>query len=70
MKQYFIDASILLSILIMTTSCSPKVEMIPVELAYKAEATTGEGSIWHPERHTLFWVDIEGKTLYEYHPET
>ena len=54
----------------MTTSCSPKVEMIPAELAYQAEATTGEGSIWHPERHTLFWVDIEGQTLYEYHPDT
>ena len=44
--------------------------MIPAELAYQAEATTGEGSIWHPERHTLFWVDIEGQTLYEYHPDT
>ena len=43
---------------------------VPAELAYQAEATTGEGSIWHPERHTLFWVDIEGQTLYEYHPDT
>lgn len=38
------------------------------ELAYKATATTGEGSIWHPGRQSLFWVDIEGKTLYEYLP--
>lgn len=35
---------------------------------YKAMATTGEGSIWHPERKSLFWVDIEGKTLYEFLP--
>ena len=28
-----------------------------------------EGSIWHPDRNTLFWVDIEGKTLYEYIPD-
>lgn len=43
-------------------------QTITPELAYKAEATTGEGSIWHPDRKTLFWVDIEGKTLYEFMP--
>ncbi len=32
------------------------------EVIYKAEATTGEGSIWHPDRQTLFWVDIEGQS--------
>lgn len=40
-----------------------------VQVAYKAEATTGEGSIWHPERQSLFWVDIEGKRLYEFLPK-
>ncbi len=44
-------------------------QTITAELAYKAEATTGEGSIWHPDRKTLFWVDIEGKTLYEFMPD-
>ncbi|OAV68472.1 Gluconolactonase [Bacteroidales bacterium Barb6XT] len=39
------------------------------ELLYQAEAVTGEGSIWHPERKSLFWVDIEGQTLYEYLPQ-
>lgn len=24
----------------------------------------GEGPLWHPERHTLFWFDILGKTLH------
>lgn len=37
-------------------------------LALRAEATTGEGAIWHPGRQSLFWVDIEGQTLYEYLP--
>lgn len=42
-----------------------EVPSIKAELAFKAEASTGEGSIWHPGRQSLFWVDIEGKTLYE-----
>ncbi len=54
--------------LIMTTSCTSHVKSISSELVYEAKAMTGEGSIWHPSRHTLFWVDIEGQTLYEYHP--
>ena len=54
--------------LVMTTSCVSRVKSISSELVYEAKAVTGEGSIWHPSRHTLFWVDIEGQTLYEYHP--
>lgn len=51
------------------SACSHKVVEITPDLAFKAEATTGEGSIWHPGRKSLFWVDIEGRTLYEFHPE-
>lgn len=51
------------------TSCASNPQIISSDLAFKAEATTGEGSIWHPDRNTLFWVDIEGKTLYEFFPE-
>ena len=29
----------------------------------------GRDRFWHPDRNTLFWVDIEGKTLYEYIPD-
>ena len=47
------------------TSCSSAPKMIQSDLAFKAEATTGEGSIWHPDSNTLFWVDLEGQTLYE-----
>ena len=53
--------------LVMTTSCVSRVKSISSELVYEAKAVTGEGSIWHPSRNTLFWVDIEGQTLYEYH---
>ena len=52
----------------MTISCVSRVKSISSELVYEAKAVTGEGSIWHPSRNTLFWVDIEGQTLYEYHP--
>lgn len=38
------------------------------QVAYKATATIGEGSIWHPGRQSLFWVDIVGKTLHELLP--
>ena len=48
--------------------CSKSIEMT-AELSLQAEATTGEGAIWHPERESLFWVDIEGCKLYEYAPE-
>lgn len=51
------------------TSCTPQAKSISSELLFQAEATIGEGSIWHPGRETLFWVDIVGKTLYEYHPD-
>lgn len=53
-----------------TTAFSQTQENAKSELLYQAEATTGEGSMWHPERRSLFWVDIEGCTLYEYLPET
>lgn len=69
MKKTF--SNLVLSTFIMAfISCTPDVKHIPSELLYKAEATTGEGSIWHPGRKTLFWVDIEGKTLYEYSPDS
>ncbi len=41
------------------TSCINDPIIISPDLAFRTEATTGEGSIWHPDRNTLFWVDIE-----------
>lgn len=54
----------------LTEGCLCVYASVPVrtEPVFKAEAVTGEGSIWHPGRHSLFWVDIEGKILYEYQP--
>ena len=57
----------ILSLVVGLLSCETPTEKMTANLALKAEATTGEGAIWHPGRQTLFWVDIEGKTLYEYH---
>lgn len=28
-------------------------------------ATLGEGALWHPTRHSLFWVDILGRKIFE-----
>ncbi|MDD6209008.1 MAG: SMP-30/gluconolactonase/LRE family protein [Bacteroidales bacterium] len=39
-------------------------------LLHKETALCGEGAIWHPNRKTLFWVDIDGKRLFEWNPST
>lgn len=69
MKHVF--RNLLLSFIILEgSSCSKAPEIITADIIFEAEAITGEGSIWHPNRQSLFWVDIEGKTLYEYLPKT
>lgn len=35
-------------------------------LLHKLTSILGEGAFWHPVRKSFFWVDIEGKTLYEH----
>lgn len=35
-------------------------------LLHKLSSTLGEGAFWHSTRKSFFWVDIEGKTLYEH----
>lgn len=37
-------------------------------LLVDAQATLGEGPVWDQRRQKLFWVDIEGRTLYRYDP--
>jgi len=40
------------------------------ELILKETDITGEGVMWHAQRESLFWVDIEGCRVHEFHPQT
>ena len=35
-------------------------------LLYKSDCILGEGAFWHEARQSFFWVDIDGKGLFEY----
>lgn len=35
-------------------------------LLYKSDCYLAEGPMWHAERKSFFWVDIDGKAFYEY----
>jgi sugar lactone lactonase YvrE len=39
-------------------------------LLYPANCILGEGAFWHEGRQSFFWVDIDGKQLYEYSTQT
>jgi sugar lactone lactonase YvrE len=41
-----------------------------LELILNAKATLGEGSFWNYRDKTLWWVDIEGKKLHIFNPES
>src|SRR4051812_29376674 len=45
-------------------------EDLQAELVLDAKAMLGEGSIWVPSEQKLYWIDIEGKFLHIYDPET
>jgi sugar lactone lactonase YvrE len=36
----------------------------------RSQNSLGEGPLWHPEEQTLYWVDILGKTINRFKPET
>lgn len=40
------------------------------ELAYEIPALLGEGAIWNHKSGELYWVDIEGKKLHIYRPQS
>lgn len=69
MKTLVVNCFLFIILMLHFNSCISDPSIINTELAYKAEAITGEGAIWHPCRNSLFWVDIEGKKLYEYLPQ-
>ena len=35
-------------------------------LLYPSQCYLGEGPLWHAERQSCFWVDVENKKFYEY----
>ncbi len=37
------------------------------EILYPAQCLLGEGPLWHAEKNSCFWVDIERGMLFEYH---
>lgn len=41
-----------------------------IELVADVHAVVGEGPLWDIPRQRLVWVDIEGKRIHEFHPET
>lgn len=45
-------------------------EPLIAELEYKIESQLGEGAIWNYKTQEFYWIDIEGKLLHIYNPET
>ena len=37
-----------------------------IEAIYESQCVLGESPMWHAERKSCFWVDIEQGILYEY----
>lgn len=69
-RLYTGTCGMLLATFLLNSCIMKNLEEKNAQVVYTATATTGEGSIWHPERKSLFWVDIEGKTLFEYLPDS
>lgn len=68
--EYWINRCLLLIGTMCSLSSCQHHTVIEAELVDQMQTTTGEGALWHPDRQTLFWVDIEGRKLYEYHPSS
>lgn len=47
-----------------------RTKKIEATVILDAKATLGEGALWHPLEQVLYWVDIEGKKLHLFNPET
>ena len=53
-----------------TEKVSNKMDPNKAILEYKIKAQLGEGALWNHQTQEFFWVDIEGKMLHIYNPET
>ncbi len=49
---------------------TPQKEDLEATVIQHATAILGEGALWHPTEQVLYWVDIEGKALHIFDPET
>ncbi len=45
---------------------SENIAKIKAELLFPSNCTLAESPLWHKERNSCFWVDIEGCRIYEY----
>ena len=45
------------------------VAYLTASLLNPSQCYLGEDPLWHTERQSCFWVDIENKKIYEYKPE-
>jgi len=65
--------SLTLATILLFFSCQTKKENTSdtdAILEYQIEAKLGEGAVWNLDTEELYWIDIEGKKLHIYHPET
>jgi sugar lactone lactonase YvrE len=44
--------------------------VIQAQPIYETRTVLGEGALWDVSRQVLYWIDIEGKKVFEYNPET
>jgi sugar lactone lactonase YvrE len=56
----------LIAIIVVLITNSTTTSGMTATLLHKLSSTLGEGAFWHSTRQSFFWVDIEGKTLYEH----
>lgn len=44
--------------------------MFEIEHVLSSQNILGEGPVWNPDEQAIYWVDIEGKTIQRFYPET
>lgn len=64
-----IKSVVCLCFLLIIFSCKPN-KHLEAELAFKIDATLGEGAFWNYKTQEFYWIDIESKTLNIYNPKT
>jgi len=65
-KFLYVIVMVVCGSFIMQSCTNPK----EVSLLYDAKAGVGEGALWDAENNRLLWIDITGKNLYVYKPDS